>query len=125
MSAFITRCIEVCVIDLLYVCSFLGDKAFATLGRNVAREHRKMITEVVDDDAPRMDPIAKKSMLREDLEFVCEYCVRSDTPASYMDRAVLNLDWACVGRISEVASLRVCRSYVDVLYRIICMTWCS
>ena len=57
-----------------------------------------------------MDPVAKKSMLREDLEYVCDYCVRLDTPISYMDRALLTLDWACLGRISEVADLEVTRN---------------
>jgi hypothetical protein len=60
-------------------------------------------------DVPSEDPVAKKSMLREDLEYVCDYCVRLDNAMSYMDRALLTLDWACLGRISEVADLEVTR----------------
>jgi hypothetical protein len=71
----------------------------------VSKQHavqKEDVGEAEDDD-----PVTRKSMLREHLQYVCEYCVRLDTEISYMDRALLNLDWACVGRISEVAVLKV------------------
>lgn len=51
------------------------------------------------------DP-ARRSLLRTDLEYVCSYLFMKANDNSIRDRAMLTLDWAAVGRISEIVSLR-------------------
>jgi integrase len=48
----------------------------------------------------------RKSLLRSDLEYVCSYLFMKANDNSIRDRAMLTLDWAAVGRISEIVALR-------------------
>ena len=90
---------------LVWCWLYLGDRKFQSLAKTVSSQHRTLMANSLE--MPSMDPVAKKSMLREDLEYACNYCARLDSLISYMDRALLTLDWACLGRISEVADLEV------------------